>query len=45
MEDELSTLFLVNRLFTQSCRMLIFSWKDLTLTPEKSEQFDREIER
>lgn len=45
MEDALSTLFLVNRLFTQACRMLIFSWKDMTLSQEKSERFDREIER
>ncbi len=45
MERDLSTLFLVNRLFTQACRMLIFSLKDMSLTKEKTEAFDKEIER
>lgn len=41
---DLSTLFLVNRLFTQSCRMLIFGAKDLLLTHEKTIAFDKAIE-
>jgi phosphate:Na+ symporter len=41
---DLSTLFLVNRLFTQACRMLIFSMKDLLLSQEKTIAFDKEIE-
>ena len=45
MERDLSTLFLVNRLFTQACRMMIFSVKDMSLTKERTNAFDREIER
>ncbi|GAB6143528.1 hypothetical protein [Desulfocicer niacini] len=41
---DLSTLFLVNRLFTQACRMMIFSIKDLKLTQEKANHFDKAIE-
>lgn len=41
---DLSTLFLVNRLFTQACRMFIFSVKDLMLTKEGADIFDRAIE-
>ena len=41
---DLSTLFLVNRLFTQACRMFIFSVKDLMLTKEGADTFDRAIE-
>jgi phosphate:Na+ symporter len=41
---DLSTLFLVNRLFTQACRMLIFSMKDVLLTKEKTIAFDKAIE-
>ena len=41
---DLSTLFLVNRLFTQACRMLIFSMKDVLLSHEKTIAFDKEIE-
>jgi phosphate:Na+ symporter len=41
---DLSTLFLVNRLFTQACRMMIFSIKDLKLTPENAGLFDKTIE-
>ncbi len=40
---DLSTLFLVNRLFTQACRMIIFSLKDLSLSQEKTEMFDKTI--
>ncbi|MBA3011094.1 MAG: Na/Pi symporter [Proteobacteria bacterium] len=41
---DLSTLFLVNRLFTQACRMLIFSMKDVLLTHEKTIAFDKAVE-
>lgn len=41
-EMDLSGLFLSNRLFTQACRMLIFSMKDLFLTGEQSMAFDKE---
>ena len=41
-EKDLSGLFLVNRLFTQACRMMIFSMKDLLLTPEQIQAFNRE---
>jgi phosphate:Na+ symporter len=41
---DLSTLFLVNRLFTQACRMLIFSMKDVLLTKEKTIAFDKAVE-
>ncbi|WP_300463572.1 Na/Pi symporter [Desulfobacula sp.] len=41
---DLSTLFLVNRLFTQACRMLLFSVKDLKLSEEQSRNFDKAIE-
>jgi phosphate:Na+ symporter len=41
---DLSTLFLVNRLFTQACRMLIFSMKDLLLSQEKTIDFDKAVE-
>ncbi|SDT93218.1 Na/Pi cotransporter family protein [Desulfobacula phenolica] len=41
---DLSTLFLVNRLFTQACRMLIFGIKDLVLTQEKKVAFDKAVE-
>ena len=41
---DLSTLFLVNRLFTQACRMFIFSIKDLVLTREDAGNFDKAME-
>ncbi|SDU41243.1 hypothetical protein [Desulfobacula phenolica] len=41
---DLSTLFLVNRLFTQACRMFIFSMKDVLLTQEKTIAFDKAVE-
>lgn len=41
---DLSTLFLVNRLFTQACRMLIFSMKDVLLSQEKTIDFDKAVE-
>ncbi len=40
-ENDLSGLFLVNRLFTQACRMMVFSMKDLLLTPEQILSFNR----
>ncbi len=41
---DLSTLFLVNRLFTQACRMFIFSMKDVLLSQEKTIAFDKAVE-
>ncbi|WP_321492956.1 hypothetical protein [uncultured Desulfobacter sp.] len=38
---DLSGLLLSNRLFTQAERMLIFSMKDLFLTPEQAQAFDK----
>ncbi|MFC1852368.1 Na/Pi cotransporter family protein [candidate division CSSED10-310 bacterium] len=40
-EIEIASLFLVNRLFTQTCRLQIFSLKDLLLTQDQINQFDR----
>ena len=37
---EISSLLLVNRLFTQSCRMQIYSMKDLILTQGQINDFD-----
>lgn len=42
---EISTLLLVNRLFTQACRLQIFSLKDLLLSQEQISDFDREMDR
>ncbi len=39
---DLSGLLLSNRLFTQAARMLIFSMKDLFLTPEQAGAFDKD---
>jgi phosphate:Na+ symporter len=44
-EIEIASLLLVNRLFTQSCRMQIYSMKDLTLSQEQINDFDRAMER
>ncbi len=44
-EMEISTLLLVNRLFTQACRLQIFSLKDLLLSQEQISDFDREMDR
>lgn len=38
---DLSSLFLVNRLFTQACRMMVFSLKDLLLSQEQALAFDK----
>lgn len=43
-EMEISSLLMVNRLFTQSCRMQIFSMKDLLLTQEQITSFDRALD-
>jgi phosphate:Na+ symporter len=43
-EIEIASLLLVNRLFTQSCRMQIFSMKDLLLTAEQISNFDRALD-
>ena len=40
-EMEIASLLLVNRLFTQSCRMQIYSMKDLLLSQEQIDSFDR----
>jgi phosphate:Na+ symporter len=39
-EMEIASLLLVNRLFTQSCRMQIYSMKDLLLSQEQVNNFD-----
>ena len=44
-EIEIASLLLVNRLFTQSCRMQIYSMKDLILSQEQINEFDRAMER
>ncbi|MDA3970454.1 MAG: Na/Pi symporter [Desulfobulbaceae bacterium] len=41
---DISSLLLVNRLFTQSCRLQIFSLKDLLLTQEQINDFDRALD-
>jgi len=43
-EMEIASLLLVNRLFTQSCRMQIYSMKDLLLSQEQVNNFDRAME-
>jgi phosphate:Na+ symporter len=43
-EMEIASLLLVNRLFTQSCRMQIYSMKDLLLTQEQINNFDRAMD-
>ena len=44
-EIEIASLLLVNRLFTQSCRMQIYSMKDLILSQEQINDFDSAMER
>ena len=41
---EIASLLLVNRLFTQSCRMQIYSMKDLLLSQEQVNDFDRAMD-
>ena len=43
-EIEIASLLLVNRLFTQSCRMQIYSMKDLILSQEQINDFDRAMD-
>jgi phosphate:Na+ symporter len=43
-EMEIASLVLVNRLFTQSCRMQIYGMKDLLLTQEQITHFDRAMD-
>ena len=43
-EMEIASLLLVNRLFTQSCRMQIFSMKDMLLSQEQVNRFDRALD-
>ena len=44
-EIEIASLLLANRLLTQSCRMQIYSMKDLILSQEQINEFDRAMER
>jgi phosphate:Na+ symporter len=43
-ELEIASLLLVNRLFTQSCRMQIYAMKDLLLSHEHAGNFDRAMD-
>jgi phosphate:Na+ symporter len=43
-EMEIASLLLVNRLFTQSCRMQIYGMKDLLLSQEQINKFDRAMD-
>ncbi len=43
-EMEIASLLLVNRLFTQSCRMQIYGMKDLLLSKEQVKNFDRALD-
>ena len=43
-EIEIASLLLVNRLFTQSCRMQIYCLKDLLLSVEQINSFDRAMD-
>lgn len=43
-EIEIASLLLVNRLFTQSCRMQIYCMKDLLLSQEQINNFDRAMD-
>jgi phosphate:Na+ symporter len=44
-EMEIASLLLVNRLFTQSCRMQIYSMKDLLLSQEQVNNLDRAMDK
>jgi phosphate:Na+ symporter len=41
---EIASLLLVNRLFTQACRLQVFGVKDLLLSPEQITDFDRAMD-
>jgi phosphate:Na+ symporter len=43
-EAEIASLLLVNRLFTQSCRMQIYCLKDILLSLEQINNFDRAMD-
>ncbi len=43
-EMEIASLLLVNRLYTQSCRMQIYAMKDLLLSHEHASNFDRALD-
>jgi phosphate:Na+ symporter len=43
-EMEIASILMVNRLFTQSCRMQIYSMKDLLLSQEQINNFDRAMD-
>lgn len=43
-EIEIASILLVNRLFTQSCRLQIFALKDLLLTQNQVSDFDRALD-
>jgi phosphate:Na+ symporter len=43
-EMEIASLLLVNRLFTQSCRMQIYGMKDLLLSQEQVNNFDHAMD-
>ncbi len=43
-EIEIASLLLVNRLFTQCCRLQVFGLKDLLLTHEQIKNFDRAMD-
>ena len=44
MDLEISSMLLTNRLFTQACRLELFSLKDLLLTQEQINNFDRALD-
>ena len=43
-ELEIASLLLVNRLFTQSCRMQVYGMKDLLLSQDLVNHFDRTMD-
>jgi phosphate:Na+ symporter len=43
-EMQIASLLLVNRLFTQACRMQIYGMKDLLLTQKQVENFDNALD-
>lgn len=43
-EMDIASLLLVNRLFTQACRMQVFSMKDLILSHDQVNNFDRALD-
>jgi len=43
-EMDISSLLLVNRLFTQACRMQIYGMKDLLLSQDQISAFDRAMD-